>query len=233
MKRIILSINILFLCFSLNAQRSLDLELEMTSPANGTTFESMELFNLLITIKNVDASTSFQASDSLYYYMLIFGDTVPFGMSGNYLGFTGNAADPAESFTISRMMTFTENYEGVDVELCIFAKPMNAANAVFDPDLSNNMDCAILTIVPPDNLSADEYSQNAFRIHPNPSNERFSISNPEDFSRLMIYDLNGNSIRFHQNPDGSIDCSAWENGIYFIHGSNSAGNFVKRMIVSH
>lgn len=233
MKRIVLSLSILLLYFSGTAQRSLDLELEITSPATGFVVESMEQFNLSVTVKNVDASTTLQASDSIYYYLLIFGDTVPFGMGGNYLDFTGNAANPTESFPISRTMIFTEGYENVDVELCIFVKPMNAANAVFDPDLSNNMDCVTISVIPPGNLAAGEYSQEAIRIYPNPANEQFSISSQEAFSGLAIYDVQGSAINFQQSPDGSIDCSAWRNGVYFVHGNNSAGNFVKRMIVSH
>src|SRR3954454_10283514 len=113
MKRIVLSLSILLLYFSGSAQRSLDLEVAFTSPATGSTFESMETFNLSVMVKNADASTTLEASDSVYYYMLIFGDTVAF-MNGNYLDYTGNSAAPNQSFNIGRLMAFTEDYENVD-----------------------------------------------------------------------------------------------------------------------
>ena len=90
-----------------------------------------------------------------------------------------------------------------------------------------------------DNVSFHEYgldvreSKQALDIYPNPAKNVFSI-NAEHNSMVEIYNVLGESvIRFTaKNDDSVIDCSYWENGLYFVKTISGEGkNKISKLII--
>lgn len=232
MNRILLLLGLSLLCFFGISQRPLDLELTLTSPTNDTTIEGGQTFNLIVSVKNIDTS-DLEVTDSVYYYLLMYGDTMTFAPSNqNHLEYTGNLLHPAESFEISRVMAFSNQFEGMTVDLCIYAKPMNGVDSLFDPNESNNMDCISVNVVS-SNLSVAKNESPAIQLVPNPANDYFNLIGVDENSLTSVVDLHGNAINLIRNSMEVIDCSTWPNGVYLVRVSNSEGNFVRRMVVSH
>jgi len=214
------------------SQRPLDLELTITSPTNGATIESGQPFNLIVSIKDIDTN-DLEMTDSVYYYLLMYGDTMTFAPSNeNHLEYTGNLLHPAESFGISRVMAFSNQFDGMMVDLCIYAKPMNGADSLFDPNELNNMDCISINVVS-NNLSVAKNESPAIQLAPNPANNSFNLIGVDEDSSTSVVDLHGNGINLIRNPMGAIDCSGWPNGVYLVRVSNPGENFFQRMVVSH
>jgi hypothetical protein len=232
MKRILLLSGLSLLCFLGISQRPLDLELTLTSPTDGTTIESGQTFNLIVSVKNIDTG-DLEMTDSVYYYLLMYGDTMTFAPSNqNHLEYTGNLLHPTESFGISRVMAFSNQFEGMTVDLCIYVKPMNGVDSLFDPNELNNMDCISVNVIS-NNLSVAKNESPAIQLAPNPANDYFNLIGVDENSLASVVDLHGNAINLIRNPMGAIDCSNWKNGVYLVQVSNSEGNFVRRMVVSH
>lgn len=232
MKRILLLSGLSLLCFFGMSQRPLDLELTLTSPTDDTTIESGQTFNLIVNVKNIDTG-DLEMTDSVYYYLLMYGDTMTFAPSNqNHLEYTGNLLHPSESFEISRIMAFSNQFDGITVDLCVYAKPMNGVDSLFDPNQLNNMDCISVNVVS-NNLSVVKNESPAIQLVPNPANDSFNLIGIDENSLVSVVDLCGNAINLIRNSIGAIDCSIWPNGVYLVRVSNSTENFVQRMVVSH
>lgn len=232
MKRILLFSGLSLFCFFGMSQRPLDLELTLTSPTDGATITSEQVFNLIVNVKNVGTG-DLETSDSLYYYLLTYGDTMTFAPSNqNHLEYTGNLTHPTESFGISRVMAFSNQFDGVMVDLCIYVKPMNAVDSLFDPNEVNNMDCISVNVVPND-LSVSKNDLKTIQLSPNPANNYFNLLGVEENSSVSVFDLQGNKFELSDHSTGMIDCSNWKSGVYLLNVTNDSGTIVKKLIVSH
>lgn len=232
MKRILLSLGLSLFCFFAISQRSLDLELSLDSPLDGVTIETLENFNLVVNVKN-NGNIDLESADSVYYYMLIYSDTVPFPQtSHNYLTYTGTLSQPSESFTISRQMAFNDQFADMIVDLCIYVKPMNGVNPLSDPNQSNNMDCISINVVA-NSLSVKNHELEGVQLSPNPANTSFSMEGLGENTKVNVIDINGKQIDFISDLTNKINCSTWTNGVYLVNVTTEAGTFVKRLIVSH
>lgn len=76
-------------------------------------------------------------------------------------------------------------------------------------------------------------------IFPNPASENFKISVPEALEdvNLTVTDVNGRRIIEKKIPElfhYEVDCSQWENGLYFIIVSSDkkASNYISKIIIS-
>lgn len=231
MKRTLLVLSVLALGFFSNAQRSLDLELTLSAPQDDATIQSQQPYSLIVSIKNVDANADLLASDSIYYYLLMMGDTFTIVPGNtNHWEYTGNLVHPSESFGISKIMAFSDQFDGMDVDMCVYVKPVNQADPIDDPDHTNNMDCITVHVVG-DNLSVGDNSADENQLFPNPANTYFLIKDPD--ADVSITDLNGKQLEFTRNSFGEVDCSNWKNGVYLVRISKSTGSIVKKIMVSH
>ncbi|WP_430404740.1 T9SS type A sorting domain-containing protein [Fluviicola sp.] len=232
MKRILLFSGLSLFCFFGMSQRPLDLELTLTSPTDGATITSEQVFDLIVNVKNVGTG-DLETSDSLYYYLLMYGDTMTFAPSNqNHLEYTGNLTHPTESFGISRVMAFSNQFDGVMVDLCIYVKPMNAVDSLFDPNEVNNMDCISVNVVPND-LSVSKNDLETIQLSPNPANNSFNLVGVEENSVVSVMDVQGNMVDFNRDNGDKIDCSTWSNGVYLLKVANANGTSVQKFLVSH
>lgn len=221
------------LSFFNHAQRSLDLELTISSPADGATIEIEQLYNLIVNVKNVDASEQLQAADSVYYYLLLWGDTMLFAPGNtNYLSYTNNALQPGQNFAIARQSAFSSQFEGMDVELCVSVKPVNQANPVDDPDLTNNGDCITVHVVGHD-LTVSESALPELSLYPNPASDEFLLKGLQGDEQLSVWNAQGEKLESRLTASGTMDCSDWPNGVYFLTISGQHQNTVKKLIISH
>nr|WP_294858185.1 T9SS type A sorting domain-containing protein [uncultured Fluviicola sp.] len=233
MKRILLSLSMILLCFFGNTQRLLDLQLTITTPQNGDTIEAETPFNFIVNVKNVDSVENLVAADSVYYYFILFGDTTIFAQNNqNHLDYTGNSIAPTQSFSIPRVIGFSDQFVGMTVDLCIYVKPENGQDPIDDPNQSNNMECVTVHVIS-NNLSVSTNELSTIKIAPNPANDYFNLTGIDENSFVSVMDTQGNSVDFNRNNEEQIDCSNWKNGVYFIHISDSSGSSVRRMVVSH
>lgn len=214
--------------FAVNAQRSIDLQLEITSHQSGEVFEFNEIANIITKITNLGTET-FGNSDTLCYYQIINGDTVPMTMLNlNFTPYVNNSAAVTDYFNITRPVVFSNGFGGAIFDLCIYILPKNSVNPIVDPDLANNIHC-ISVSVSDENLTIKEEVLSKINVFPNPANNSFTI---DSNSSLAIFDSRGNAIPFTQIGT-EIRCSNWENGLYFIQISTDSGVQIQKMLVSH
>lgn len=233
MKRTLLSLSIALLCFFSNAQRSLDLHLTFISPQNGDSLEVNQIYPFTVSISNTDPSSNLEYADSIYYYVLIMGDTVTmFPDSTNHWVYGGNFLAPTESFNITRYFVFADEHQGVDVDICIFIKPVNLANPVEDPNFVNNTECITVHFME-DDLSVNDHKLAGVKLAPNPASSQFSLTGLPENASVSVTDLNGKSVHVVSVSESAIDCSSWPNGVYLVNISTVEGVFVKRLVVSH
>ncbi|WP_341901920.1 T9SS type A sorting domain-containing protein [Fluviicola taffensis] len=232
MKRTLLSLSILSVCFFSNAQREIDLNLMITSHQDGDYMATEVPIDFKAEILNV-GQTTLEASDSIYYYILIYDDSIPLSFAaGNAQIYTGIPYGQGQAFETIHTIGFSASFNGITTDVCVYGKPKNSANPISDPVLTNNKHCVSITFIDEADLSVGTNKLDGIQLSPNPANNHFSIVGAED-ATISIADLNGNEVEFARNLLGEIDCSNWGNGIYLIAISNSKGNFVQRMVISH
>lgn len=81
MMRTLLSLSMILLCFFGNTQRSVDLELVITSHADGDFMVTETPIDFTAEVINLGTGT-LEVTDSVYYYIIIYSDsfTLSFGI---------------------------------------------------------------------------------------------------------------------------------------------------------
>lgn len=233
MKRILLSLSMILLCFFGNTQRSIDLELTIMTPQNDDIIEAEEPFNFNVSVKNVDSAESLEAADSVYYYFILFGDTTIFAENNqDHLNYTGNTLAPTQNFYIPRVIGFSDQFVGMTVDLCIYVKPENNQNPIDDPNQSNNMECVTVHVISND-LAVSTNELSTIKLAPNPANDHFNLSGVDENAFVSITDVQGNKVDFNWKNAEKIDCSTWSNGVYLLKVSSANGTSVKKFLVAH
>lgn len=233
MKRILLSLSMILLCFFGNTQRSIDLELTIMTPQNDDIIEAEEPFNFNVSVKNVDSAESLEAADSVYYYFILFGDTTIFAENNqDHLNYTGNTLAPTQNFYIPRVIGFSDQFVGMTVDLCIYVKPENNQNPIDDPNQSNNMECVTVHVISND-LAVSTNELSTIKLAPNPANDHFNLSGVDENAFVSITDVQGNKVDFNWKNAEKIDCSNWSNGVYLLKVSSANGTSVKKFLVAH
>jgi len=214
------------------AQRSVDLEVTMITPEDGSYTPSMQTFPLEISVANVGAE-NFNADDSLAYYMLINGDTVQTapGQAQSAI-YTGFAILPGQSHAIIRQMAFNSSFDGMEIDLCIFVKPHNNAHPIEDPSLINNTGCSTVTVMESPTAGLDEAGQGGLLLFPNPAKSFVAIESSLEILSVAVHDSAGKRIALPDLQGTAIDCSGLENGLYFVSVETSAGTGMRRLLIS-
>lgn len=224
---------LLFICaFGLQglvyAQRSIDLQVEITSIQDGDVFDLNEIANLMTKITNLGAD-DLTSADTLCYYQIINGDTVPMTMLNlNYFPYTDYSAGVDDDFTISRPTIFSNGFGGSMFDFCIYIVPKNGVNEIIDPDLSNNTHCVTIS-VNESNLAIDESSASQGNIYPNPASTYFSVSSNQEW---LVYNLQGELIPIEREGN-KILCENWKSGVYLVHSFTESGGQIQKLVVQH
>ena len=222
----------LLLCAAAFAQRPVNLELTLTSPGNDSYHPPMQSFAIDVLLTNT-GTESFNATDSVKYYLLIDGDSLVFQpQNENHLEYTGFSLLPGASHPIARMMIFDNSFQDMDVELCVYVKPFNAASPIADPDLSDNKDCATIHVMEEPVAGLTEAGQEQLLIFPNPATGILAIESSAAIRSLTIRDASGKTVKTQQAGFSSVDCSDFENGIYFFSVETAAGTEMRRVVIS-
>lgn len=222
-----------FACFStlsLLAQREADLNVTIGMPESpAITIAPMQSITLGVFIDNFGPD-GIEMADTLAYYTLIDGDTVPTGIGGqNHFNYAQNLVPSGDSLVLTRMIAFDSTFEGSTIELCVFVKPKNANNPIADPDLSNNTGCITITI--DDAAGIGELAADAVTIAPNPASGQFTIASQLPVTAVQAADASGKVLSVATTDTQTIDCSIWSPGTYFLTVETTGGTVVKRMVV--
>jgi hypothetical protein len=216
----------LFLLASATAfsQRTADLEVEIISPASPLEIETGDVYDLDITITNMgpDAIT---ADDTLKMMVMISGDTVAFPPQGYYLVYQEAIASGA-SVTITRTSAFDNSYDDSEFPMCVRITPWNGASQISDPTDENNIDCINVIVGDGDQLSVGENALAQTTAYPNPASAQFNIAGAKN-GHIVVINAAGSIVK-ELEGSGTVDCSDWENGVYFVtvDGQNKAATKV-------
>ncbi len=75
---------------------------------------------------------------------------------------------------------------------------------------------------------------NKFTIYPNPASIKINyVFNSDEKNRLQIFDISGQLVheKFNMNPEGEIDISDLNSGVYFVKISNRANTSTQKLII--
>ena len=85
-----------------------------------------------------------------------------------------------------------------------------------------------------DDVNIDEYEETAFKVYPNPANDRLYIEAGTEINEVVVYDVSGRVQNLRnsetQKLRNSVDVSNLKAGIYFVKINTEKGNIVKRII---
>lgn len=233
MKRILLSLSMILLCFFGNTQRSIDLELIITSHADGDIMVTEGPIVFTAEVINLGTET-LEASDSVCYYILIYNDSFDLSLGAeNYALYTGITSAPSQSFQATQTIGFSNTFNGETTDLCVYAKPMNSTSPISDPVLTNNKNCVSITFIDESELSVATNQTGLIQLTPNPANDYFNLTGVDENAFVSVMDVQGNRVDFNWKNGEKIDCSTWSNGVYLLKVTNANGTSVKKFLVAH
>ena len=195
MKKILLLVAVIAASFSLNAQRTIDMETSIVAPADGSTFRSGEAFTLSYTFKN-------NGPDSM-----VAGDTIVVNILLNNVNQSSLAQILTLNTTILKDSSVTINRPGLNItapsagarDLCVVGRFFSRVTTDFVQDTTitgNNRSCVNLNITVGlgDELSAKKLNANAY---PNPMSSAgvisFTTTTSSEVS-VKIFDLAGRQV---------------------------------------
>ena len=111
-------------------------------------------------------------------------------------------------------------------QLCIEVRIVGSAT---DPVSANNRACVQVNRP----LPVPEYSDDAFRVWPNPANDVLQIHAPAG-TKVEVFDMSGRKMmenRMVEEPF-SADLSNWSAGMYFVKMTNGTSETVQKIIVT-
>lgn len=221
---------VVFTSIATFAQRTVNLQLTLQSPDDGEYIPPMQSFPITISVKNL-GSENLGLTDSIAYYLLLNGDTIVFQpQNENQLWFSGSFLAPGDSVSFTRYMGFDASFNGATVELCIFVKPVNAADPVSDPQLVNNKDCAVIFVMN-DPAGLTENSGITVTVSPNPVNDLLTIATEQPVASVSMTDASGKQVETSLMNGTTIDCRDLEPGMYFLTVETVAGMAVKQVCI--
>lgn len=86
-------------------------------------------------------------------------------------------------------------------------------------------------VVAADPASVGTIGNNAFSIHPNPSNTGIFSVDGIEFTHFSTYDALGRKVMESDISNGVIDCSSLENGLYWIRMESNLGVASKKIVI--
>lgn len=211
------------------AQRDIDLQLTLITPADGEYIPPMQNFPITVSVKNV-GTTNLEAADSVAWYLLMNGDTITFQpQNENHVFFTGNFLAPGDSVSFTRYMGFDASFQDMIIDLCVFVRPFSEADPATDPQLGNNTDCATINVMN-DPAGLEEWSAIRIRVSPNPATDQFTVLAEKPVKSVGLIDASGKAVAV--NVSGTtVDCRGVEPGTYFVVVETTEGKALQRIVI--
>ncbi len=225
--------HLLFVCLSAISacafgQRESDLKVSITSPTNGGSVETMEIFSLNVFLTNL-GSAHVQLEDTLRYSMTIEGEPVTFPGDANYLYYQQSIGAGA-TYTISRNMVFDSSLDGQTIELCVQVIPMNGDDPIIDPEMGDNTSCITLNIG--EFAGVEENDAIAVQVYPNPASQSVTIDSKEPIHSVSVRDALGKEWAVFLSGFEALDCSSLQSGTYFFIVTTASGRKIERVVIN-
>jgi hypothetical protein len=80
--------------------------------------------------------------------------------------------------------------------------------------------------------ASDVQNEIALAVTPNPANEFFTVQSTEKLVQLNVFNLQGKRVFEQQNPNGTIDVSNWESGVYLVKATTRTGTKTVKLVVN-
>lgn len=188
-------------CLITNAQRYMDISLELKEPINNYVLEEGNPFSLSFVVKNAGPDT-IQYTDSVNIYLYV--DNI------QYVFLSGMSADSFKAYTqvlLAPGDSMVENLPPINTNLmgshtiCLKALPFSSNNIIADTAINNNQSCAKVIIVPV-GISERETESTGIKLLNNPVDDyaRFEINmSREDMLQVRVCDMNGHLVLLQNN----------------------------------
>lgn len=232
MKAIVCTFIFSGLSFLSGAQRSADLSVELVYPSTDpATFTMNTPYNIILKVKN-QGSEAINASDSLFLYITQNADTLEFLPGGeNHIVKTGIDIPVGDSAQISHFMVYGDGTENSMVEACFSVIPVNAADPVTDPEISDNRSCVWIEVVE-NTAGINQLQTELIAVSPNPAKNSVTLSVvPDGEVRLLSPD--GKEVKSLVPLGQTLDLSAVRNGMYLLNFTKDAQFISIRLVVEN
>ncbi|MBC9812935.1 T9SS type A sorting domain-containing protein [Crocinitomicaceae bacterium CZZ-1] len=232
MKAIVCTFIFSGLSFLSGAQRSADLSVELVYPSTDpATFTMNTPYNIILKVKN-QGSEAINAGDSLLLYITQNADTLEFLPGGeNHIVKTGIDIPVGDSAQISHFMVYGDGTENSMVEACFSVIPVNAADPVTDPEISDNRSCVWIEVVE-NTAGINQLQTELIAVSPNPAKNSVTLSVvPDGEVRLLSPD--GKEVKSLVPLGQTLDLSAVRNGMYLLNFTKDAQFISIRLVVEN
>lgn len=226
MKKILLLVAVIAASFSLNAQRTVDMETTLNQPADGSTVRAGVPFTVQYVLKN-NGPDVIKTSDTLFIWYYI-NDVNQAGLRQVFTLVNDLEKDSSVTFTRPGIQ-FNNNQAAGAREFCVYGTVINrSADAAIDTSRAttnnNNRACSNLTLTVGlgDELTAKKLNANAY---PNPMSSVGVISYTTEVSSdvsVKIFDMAGRQVLnvFEGKQDAgdhteTFNVSELKDGVYF------------------
>lgn len=232
MKAIVCTFIFSGLTFMSGAQRSADLSVELVYPSTDpATFTMNTPYNIILKVKN-QGSEAINASDSLFLYITQNADTLEFLPGGeNYIVKTGVDIPVGDSAQISHFMVYGDGTENSMVESCFSVIPVNAADPVTDPDISDNRSCVWIEIVE-NTAGINQLKADMISVSPNPAKNSVTLSVVPD-GHVRVVSLDGKEVASIEASGSILDLSKIRNGVYLLNFQKDEQAISIRLVVEN
>lgn len=228
------------LSFGANAQRMVDLEVTLNSPAVSSTIDSGVTFQVSAVVKNVGAN-QLKAGDTIVYQMLLGNAVITIG--GGSLFYIPNkngvVMNTNDTFQINRSITLnytTPTSTDQTLDFCVVAIPLQrTADSVRDNVTTNNAGCNQITLKAhfDPTTSVNQYTlvtdKSTVNAYPNPASSNINLDinmngnhnvmvNVTDITGRVVFtkDLGKLTAGNHKIP---VNTESLNNGIYLYQVS--------------
>lgn len=232
MKAIVCTFIFSGLSFLSGAQRSADLSVELVYPSTDPATFTMNIpYNIILKVKN-QGSEAINAGDSLLLYITQNADTLEFLPGGeNHIVKTGIDIPVGDSAQISHFMVYGDGTENSMVEACFSVIPVNAADPVTDPEISDNRSCVWIEVVE-NTAGINQLQTELIAVSPNPAKNSVTLSVvPDGEVRLLSPD--GKEVKSLVPLGQTLDLSAVRNGMYLLNFTKDAQFISIRLVVEN
>lgn len=219
--------------FLSGAQRPADLSVELVYPSTDpATFTMNTPYNIILKVKN-QGTEAINASDSLFLYITQNGDTLEFFPGGeDHIVKTGVNIPVGDSAQISHYMVYGDGTENSMVEACFSVIPVNAADPVTDPDISDNRSCVWIEIVEAPTAGIDQLQTDMISVSPNPAKNSVTLTVVPD-GNVRLLSLDGKELALITPSNKTLDLSGIQNGVYLLNFTKDEHLFSIRLVVEN
>lgn len=233
MKAIVCTFIFSGLTFMSGAQRSADLSVELVYPStNPATFTMNTPYNIILKVKN-QGSEAINASDSLFLYITQNADTLEFLPGGeDHIVKTGIDIPVGDSAQISHFMVYSDGTENSMVEACFSVIPVNAADPVTDPEISDNRSCVWIEIVESPTAGIEQLQTETISLSPNPAKNTVTLSVVPD-GEVHVISMDGKVVASIVPSGQVLDLSSIRNGVYLLNFRKDEQTVSIRLVVEN